>query len=384
VSSSYDFWLTDDSGRKITPLKNWSFFTYSRTTQGFGAIQFGMPYDYYRSLVPEVFKPDWRIDVWRSPDEGFPMRREGSFLLRKHTIYEEVEGDRTIQFFGRSPIDILRRGSLCYADIAQFEKTGLADDVMVEIVFQAYDTYNTLAVPDGEFVSDSSPGLGPSITRSFQGANLLDVLNDIKNETIGRNLALPTTVRKIYFDVVEHNTLTNGGFGYIFRTYADLRGQDRTGSGLIFSVPNGNLRKPVYYEDHLDEINSLGALYGWGHGVGADCGELVFSNEIYSSRWNRCRKTMFMSLDVDVVNQTNTLNVELAKNRAQKVFSGDFLNTPGGPSQPRSLYGVDWDMGDLVRAEFADKTFDAEVNIVHVSVNDKGKENIVGQTEVGG
>jgi hypothetical protein len=379
VSSSYDFWLTDDYGRKIAQLNKDAYASYSRTVQGYGAIQLGLPYEYHKSNVPDVFKPDWRIDVWRSPDDNYPSRREGSFLLRKFNIYERVDGMKMIEFFGRSPIDLLRRVCICAGDDnpTAFEKTGAADDVMKEIVTENIDgVVPGFVLPSDEFFIDPDVSLGPNVDITAQAFEVLDILKDIRDITITLNLIAPTLYRKIYFDVEEGNTLSNGGFGYIFKTYADLRGQNRTAGGLIFSPPNGNLRKASYYEDYLDQVTKASV----GYEAGSDC-DYAISDERYLSRWNTIAKCLNSdSTDLDIQRRAYT---ELAKGMAKKVFNGDFLNTPGGPNQPRSLYGVDWDMGDLLRVEFADRFLDAEVVIVHVSVDEDGRENIVGQTEVG-
>lgn len=73
----------------------------------------------------------------------------------------------------------------------------------------------------------------------------------------------------------------------------------------------------------------------------------------------------------------------LESNAKDIAFNGTFLNTPGNSQQPRSLYGLDWDLGDILPVQYAGKTFTAEVMIVYVSVNDQGIENIVGQNSVG-
>lgn len=372
MSATYEFILTDDSGRKFCLIEKYFFCSYSRTVQGYGAVQFGIPYDYYRKLVPDIFKPDWRLDIWRSPDTGFPLRREASFLLRKFNIYERQDGMRCIELFGRSPLDILRRGSL----FSTYTRTGLADDVMVGIVTDATTIAGQLSTPSGEFTIGSSPGVGPTVDIKYQGYAVIDILTDIKNNTIILNNISPTTSHKIYFDVVEGDALSNGGFGYMFKVYADLRGQDRTKSGLIFSTDNGNLGKPSYYEDYLEHVTTITAIFD------DDSTDSHFqSNEISLSRWSFIRKSIF-NADLSGIYGYQSY-VELYKGRGKKVFSADFLNTPGGPNQPRSIYGVDWDMGDLLRAEFADKAFDVEIKVVRVAVNENGEENIVGQTEIG-
>jgi hypothetical protein len=59
-----------------------------------------------------------------------------------------------------------------------------------------------------------------------------------------------------------------------------------------------------------------------------------------------------------------------------------FLDSPGSSYQPRSRYGIDWDLGDLLRVNYAEKNFGAMVAIVYVSINDQGKENISGLNQV--
>lgn len=393
MSASYRFILCDDAGRKIIELDKVTFAAYSRTTQGLATIQLGRPYQYHKEQVPDIFGLDWRIDVWRSAEEGFPERRESSFFLMKYIIYERIDGIDIIEFFGRSPIEILRRSNISL-NTANYSNTDSADDIMKDIVrfnvgsyaggggpvpwYPIYDEVsgNPFASARPEFTVEEDTGEGPSIAYvANYGTNVLDALKAIKNVTISRNLSDPTLYNKVYFDVIEGPGLTDG-FGYIFKTYINMRGQDRRTSGLIFSVQNGNLGKPSYYEDFLDSITFSSVITS-----DFSDGATRYSPEHRRlSRWN--------SIGNYQVNDEGysdflvfTDNV-LAENAPQRVFNANFLNTPGGPNQPRSLYGVDWDLGDLVRAEFADKSFDVEIRIVYVSVDEKGKENVVGSTEI--
>jgi hypothetical protein len=43
---------------------------------------------------------------------------------------------------------------------------------------------------------------------------------------------------------------------------------------------------------------------------------------------------------------------------------------------------LDWDLGDILPVEYAGKSFDVEVVVVYVGLNDQGKENITGMNEV--
>lgn len=354
-------------------LRDISFASYTRTTNGYGTIQLGIPYDDYLKAMPTLFQPDWRVDVWRSADDGIPKRREGSFFLRKFNIYHRQQDNvRMIEFFGRSPLDILRRFSV--TSTAFSSSTQAIDDMMKDIVTNWVVASQTYFAPQsGEWSVDGKLGLGPSITQKFLGKTVLDILKDLKATSFTKNKTLSTN-RKIYFDVVEGPGLS-GGFGYIFRTYADLRGIDRR-QGLVFSAENGNLQAPAYYEDYLDEVTSAFVA----NSVPATAS--VDHPDVYLSRWNRIVEYNG-TYETDTNAMAATANQMVTDGEAQRMFNGTFLNTPGSPTQPRSLYGIDWDMGDLLPCQFAEKNFNAEVVIVYVSVNDKGQENVTGASTVG-
>ena len=368
MSAKYEFWLTDDAGRRMLLLKDFAFSSYSRSTRGLGTILFGLPLKVYLSYVPTIFQPDWRIDVWRSAANGVPKRRESSYLLRKYRVYDREEDSmRMIEFFGRSPLDILRRGAVSNTVAAQYKKTDYIDDMMKAIVTDVFITGGQ-CVPAGEFSVEGDLSLGPSITQEFKGKNVRDVLTDLKATSFSLNHA-DSTKRRIFFDVVEGLGLDNG-FGYTFRTYADLRGIDRT-NGTVFSPENGNLIDTEYFENYLDEITV------------AEVGvTTVTSPDALLSRWNSIKEYRAASTP-DVSIDTSTANQMLSEDGKKISIGAYFVNSPGSSDQPRSLYGIDWDLGDLLPVQYAGKNLQAEVEIVWVSVNDMGVENIVGSNRVG-
>jgi hypothetical protein len=367
VSASYEVWLCDDAGRKMAFFPKFSYLSFSRTTRGLGTVLFGLPLQPYLSSVPYLFQPDWRLDIWRSPETGYKSRREGSFFLRKFNIYNNETGTPVIQFYGRSPLDILRRWSVSSTAAADYAKTDNIDDMMKAVVRDGFITTPHVA-PAGEFSVDGDLGLGPTISQSFPGKNIRDVITDLKATSFSLN-ANSSANRRIFFDVVEGPGLTNG-FGYIFRTYADLRGDDRT-NGTVFSVENGNLKTPSYFEDYLDQITS------------AQCGNVTVSGpDTTLSRWNTIQQYM-SSISTDANVQTARANQMLSDGAKKFSFTANFLSTPGNAFQPRSLYGIDWDLGDLLPVQYAGKNMSAEVEIIWLSLNDQGQENIVGSNQVG-
>lgn len=374
MSSRYEFWLTDDAGRRLALLSMFGFANYSRSTQGYGTLQLGIPYDHYIARVSKTFQPDWRIDVWRSAGQSFPLRRESSYFLRKYSVYQRTTDNvRMVEFLGRSPLDILRRASVVTDSVAYYTKTDYLDDMMKAIVTDQFITVGGFA-PSGEFSVDADLSLGPSISHSFFGRNVLDILKDLKATSLSLNRQSSSN-RKIYFDVVEGTGLS-GGFGYVFRTYADQRGLDRT-TGQVFSVENGNIKVPAYIEDYLDQVTEARV-----YNQSATLGVTVDSPDVNLSRWNTIQQ-FEGATGGDTNAMTSDANRILDENGARLSLSASFINSPGGPSQPRSLYGVDWDLGDLLPVSFAGKNITCEVAIVHVSVDERGEENIIGNTEIG-
>lgn len=378
--AEYEFYLEDDGGNKILLLKDLFNASYSRTTVGYGSFQIMLSYRALKEKINPVFIPDRRISVWRSPAQGVPMRLERTYILREPRIYTREDGVETITFYGRDGIDLLSRRYVIQASTTSYaSKTDHIDDMMKAIVREQmlYGSCrdesgvldNGRAYPNGEFTVDADVGLGPSTTKTFQDRRVLDVLKELKDESI--QLGSP-----IYFDVIENQISGSTRFGWAFRTYADLRGADRT-NGVEFSVENENLKTPEYSKSYFDEVNSVFIKNG------TLVSNVQDTDRIYESRWNLCENVRFGYFEGAAAGLTAIGNAELGNGVPKEELEAIFLNTPGTPRTPRSLYGVDWDLGDLLPVSYAGMQFDAEVKIVYVSVDENGKETITGRNKVG-
>jgi hypothetical protein len=147
---------------------------------------------------------------------------------------------------------------------------------------------------------------------------------------------------------------------------------------LLFSEENGNIASPTYYEDYLDQFTVFDEFNADVPAANATAN----SNDQYISRWNYARAAASSS-ETDVNINQSLANTELQKNAAKKMMNVQFVNSPGSNVQPRSLYGVDWDLGDLLPVKYAGKVFNTEVKVIYVSVNDKGEETISGRSTLG-
>lgn len=419
MSSSYEFWLTDDTGRRIILITNISFFSYARTTRGLGSFEIGVPYQDWIKKVHPFFEPDRRVEIWRSPAKDIPMRQEGIYFLRKPRVYTREDGVQMLVMYGRDPKDLLnRRWIIQAAGTSYTRKTDYIDDMMKDIVREQM-LYNSARDPDGvlspsrympqgEFLVQADLSLGPSVDYNFADRNVLDVLNELKDASFQLAEGVAANQR-IYFDVVPADVgdiadeileedssnpiLDESGaallaetsvsalafVGFRFETYAGLYGIDRT-ADLVFSVENENLERPDYTIDHLDERNSV-IVKGFGRGDSRPW-EIVDSDGVTSSRWNRYETFKDGSQEPDQDRLAELGYEELWSGRPQEKINATFLNVPGSPTSPRSLYGVDWDLGDLLTVSYAGKQFDVEVEIVYVAVNEAGVENIIGRNDV--
>lgn len=421
MPSRYEFWLLDDSGRRIELLQNYSYFSYSRSLLGYGTLLIGLPYDDFRSRVFPVFQPDRRVDVWRSPGDEFPMRREGTFILRLPKIYtRKTDNMRMISFTGHDPTDLLARRYVVQAAGNAFtRKTDSVDDLMKAIVREqmlwgvAADENGVLdysrAYPSGEFSVQSDAALGPTVSAAFADRNVLDVLKELKLASFQLNQD-DFTKRRIYFDVVpydisalilyildeatgtdfildeaglpiyDESSTQLPGVGFQFQTFADLRGMDRTQS-LEFSVENNNLEEPYYTQNFLDEVNAV-IVKGFGRGDSRVSVWVEDDARIHASRWNRMESFKDGSQEPDQSKLAYVGYPELYAGIPKEELSAVFLNVGESPDTPRSLYGLDWDFGDLVRVSYAGKQFNVEIVIVYIAIDENGIETITGRNQV--
>jgi hypothetical protein len=415
--------MTDDAGQRIAPLNRTAYFSYSRVTHGIGTMQVGLPYREFRNLVWPAFVPDRRIEIWRAADVGIPLRLEGSFFLRTPKIYtRETDNVDMIEFFGNSPIDLLkRRWVIQAAGTASTAKTDEIDDMMKEIVREqmlwgeARDKDGNLdaarAYPTGEFTVQGDLSLGPSITKRFADRNVLDLLRELKDTSFQLHED-DSANRKIYFDIVpahevvgeiaifqedgfeipildeatgdeildESSSTSSPKSGFQFQTFADLRGRDLR-DRLTFSVANNNLKGPYYRKDHFDEKNSI-IVKGQGRGESRAVTVVTDTARSRVSRWNLCEEIYEAGFEVNDSELENAGAAQLKLGQPREELYAIFLNTPGSESTPRSLYGVDWDLGDLVNVWYAEQLFECEIAVVYVGVNEQGIETITGRNTV--
>jgi hypothetical protein len=385
--TTYNIWLTDPYGSKIALLEDIAYMNYSIGAKSMGYIQLGIQADILADKgVTPPFLPDRRIEVWRSPAPGFSSSLERAFFLRKgHQYQRKTDGIDMVSFYGRDAKDLLnRRYVIQKKDTTYTRKTDFLDDMMKEIVREqmlwdsALDndgvSDNDRAWPEDLFTVQGDVSRGPSDTVEFQDKRVLDLLTDIHHLSVQLNIDDDTN-NIIYFDVVEKDV--NGRLGFEFQTFAQRRGADRTGS-VRFSVENGNLEGFNLLQEYYEEANVC-----YSRGAEAVV-EVEDTNRSGASPWARS-ETVVKSNALDTAGITADGNKTLRQFRPKSVVDTTFVSTPGDDMRgiPRSLYGVDWKLGDLLPINYRGSYYEAEVITIYVSVNDSGRETVVGKTLIG-
>lgn len=427
MGARYELWLTDDAGHRLLLLNEAgagaAFFSYSRVVNGFGTIQVGLPYRPFRERIYPVFEVDRRIEVWRAASDELPLRLEGIYLLRMYKIYTREEDNlEIIEFYGRSAVDLLaRRWIIQAAGTSYTAKNDEIDDMMKAFVREqmvwgeAVDENGTLdydrGYPDLEFSVQENQALGPVIARRFADRNVLDVLKELRDTSFQLHDDDPTN-RKIYFDVVERDLRGlelyildeetglpidgeeagdvlldeqsgrgEGKTGLQFQTFADLRGMDRTDK-LIFAVANGNLKGPYYSKTHMEENNVI-VVKGSGRGESRATVPVPDSARVNASRWNRCEAIFEANYEVSDTELESVGTAQLKEGQPVEELFATFLNVGGSENVPQSLYGIDWDLGDLVRVWYAERLHICEIVVIYAGVNDSGVETVTGRNTIG-
>lgn len=432
MPSRYEFWLTDDAGRRLMLLNPFmgegshAYFSYTRTVNGLAILQMGFPRRAFiqrmneRNIHP-IFKPDRRIEVWRSPADEIPLRKENEYLIRSVNLYtRDTDNVDMVRFYCRDPKDLLnRRYIIQAAGTAQTRKEDYLDDMMKAIVREqmlfgsALDadgvSDDSRAFPEGEFLVQQDASLGPIVPYTMADSKVLDILNDLYHVSLQLHAQNPTS-QPIYFDVVpytlsgliqyildetgdeildesglplvdESSTVTGSPSGFRFTTWAGLRGLDRTASALVFSYENNNIKNVSYFDDHTEEINTA-VVKGFGRGESRPYVEVNDPDAVAASRWNRIETFRDGSQEPDQDNLEYLGYADLEDNGPKQKLDATFLNIPGGPDSPRSLYPLDWDLGDLLPVSYAGMTFDVEVRLVYVSMDETGSESVTGMSDI--
>ncbi|KKM00560.1 hypothetical protein LCGC14_1803190 [marine sediment metagenome] len=354
IAARYYVRLKDQSGEQVALFDNWLSLEYTKTINDL--------YGYTLKFVDDgdarfdLFEIDGQIEVYRSIPGTLDWYLEFEGFHRGVRREISSGGVETFISDGVGYNDFLARTIIAYkAGSVRADKNGAAESAMKEYVSENctgigdqtvvgrlnYDSddavflYNA-ALPGLSIDTDTGAGITWSGSRAYE--NLLDVLKDI------------ATLASIDFLIEGTGPAT-----FIFKTFIDQIGSDRTEDGLdastglngagnvpvTFSVAIGNVQNIQYELDRLTEANAI-VVTGKGDVSTRDTETRRNTTAIAVSPWNR-REISRSAPTQDFDFQLQDFGDEVLEEAGAKE-SFTFLPL----QQPKSLYGVHYFFGDKV------------------------------------
>lgn len=364
-----EVWLDDALGNRLALIDDMIDYELVRTYGKVGAFTVRLPQTFDFSLLHK----DYLLEFWHGYDPG-ALRCIGVGKIRKRTISENDKGVSTILAAGPDFNDTLKTRIVAYAaGSAYTDKTDYADDLLKAVMREnfgssATDTARNLSAYNLRIEADAS--LGPSITKAFSRKNVFDVLNDVCNVSAEQGTPL-------YYDLVPE-FLASGALGFVFQTWINQPGKDRTASSnqpALFGSTWGNLYTPQL---QYDDTNEITYIYCGGQGQ-EDQREIVTASDtarMGDSPWNRREGFADARNEKTTAALTDKARSELYDKRGKLKFSGKLLDTPS------SRYGIDWQFGDRVTAEYMGLQFDGLVQSIKYTVDSDGDDAFEVKLEV--
>lgn len=332
---------------------------FSRVLNGVGVFAATFPSDPDWS---SIFTLDALIDIERtSPLTGF-LQTEETYLTRLTHRFREGNQERFV-VGGLSLNHLLARRIVDPDDDplaagGYSTKAGPADDVLTDYADEQCGASASTARQFPNFTIAASTSVGSSVGRRLRYENLLEVFQDICNQT------------NVDFQIAR---LTDS----LLRLTVIPIGQDRRRSRNYPGAPfvelnpiRGNLSDPSLLFDRKKEQNFVYAL---GQGPGES--RIVSKQQgfgIFDSPYNRIE----FSYDVRSAERGDSTTLVTGARAAlyEKQAQQEFTFKPTG-TEPGASYRLDYDIGDLLTVVWDDVEIELRVREVEITL-DPGGETI--------
>lgn len=343
----YDIVLRSPFGDYIMSLNNYVSVSLARRVSSTGTLELEV------ALVNDITRrlsSDCIIEVWRIPlGGGGVLEGNTSWLVRGYQNTSTTNG-RKLTIAARDYISILDRRRVMYpAGSPQASKTGYADDLLKEIVYenlgqgafgQYRDASNYLGI-------DDSLSLAPSVQKSFAYQGVMSVLQALceLSRQNGTYLA---------FDMEYDSTNVAR-----FKTFINQRGKDKRWSvnnpdSVILSEAQGNLTAVTNEIDWEEEAT---AVYAGGQGIEEDREIQVAYNtgRIGYSPWGLIEKFVNATHLSNPASIAYEAQSEIGASVARRRFRARAVQTPS------AIFGTHYNFGDYISAYHDGQVFDVRV-----------------------
>lgn len=370
MSTAYALEYRAPDGTLLAIIDDFSRLDYARKENEPGYLELVLPVNVLGIGVTPVL--DGRLEVYRSVGAGAPYLDMDAVWLIRGWQYEKQGGTSSLVIKARDAIQLLDRRIVAYAaDTAYSSKTNQGDDMMKDIV---RENFGALATDVNRNIAaymtvEVDLTLAPSIVKAFAWRDVLATFQELAQASFDLGTYL-------VFDVVR-----TGAGTLEFRTFVNQRGVDR-GSGsaapLVISDTNGALVDASLTYNYLEE-KTYAYIGGRGEGIDRNLIELNNVARSTATVLNRCeifQDARQTDLDASLTAEANEV---LKNNRPNITIEGRITETEN------TLYGVHYNYGDIVAAQFDAFLIDAHVSTAHVTV-EHGQETldiyIRGETDV--
>lgn len=299
----------------------------------------------------------WQFEVWRRP-VGQSWYRDFTGVYRRGVW--EYKDTSTFEMTCPGLMGILgRRYVLWYAETNnRSEFTGVKGETIMKTLV-SYNAGSNATTGNGRLRTGTITGLsvetdgthGNTLDWSCAYDNLLKTLQDLALVAGGD------------FDLAKTSTST-----YEFRWYTGQLGANRT-STVKFSMGLGNMADPVYEENRIDEA-TVALVAGQGEASTRTTALRTGANYVVAEN------DIEMFVDARNAKTASAMNAlgdqKLKDAQAIRSFRFDVLQSP------KTLYGVNYFLGDLVTAinPFTGASYTEKVNAVTVALSPTGEEKI--------
>ena len=368
VAAKYEFRLKNQAGVVQARFGDWVSLNCTKIVNDVGSFEITF-YDNDDARFAS-FVVDGQVEVWRSvPGCSLDWYREFEGFYRSMKRETSEKGDKLITFSGFDYNHLLARRVIGYRQGTVYaEKDDYVEDCMKEYVNENAGPGASAAsrLRNGVFTNFTVEALSASHDdtgewvgeRSFQ--NLLEVLQQLSDYS----WFLTPVTRSVDFAVVN-----NGAGNFIFRTYLDQLGTDRSvlsANPTIFSIELGNLTNVMYALERSKEINAIMVL---GKGEGATRKVRARTNAVdgADSPWNDIEVARAATLN-EYLSQLDAFgDSTLQENRYTETIDGTPLQIAG------CLYGEHYFLGDKVTFGYEGMEIDKQVSKVTIEIGERQK-----------
>ena len=231
IAARYNFVLKDQAGASLALFDNFSSLNFVRAVDDIGQFQIAFA-DNSDSRF-DLFAKDCLSEIWRTvPGVGLDWYCEFRGFVRRIRRETEETGHKIFQVSGYDYNHLLQRRQIAYRQgTTRAEKDNYIEDIMKQYVDEncGPGANHASRIRNGVFTNFSIEAISAlhTQTANWKGDRSFQQVLSILQELSKFSLTTVPASRSMDFGVED-----NGAGAFIFRTYIDQMGDDRTADSL--------------------------------------------------------------------------------------------------------------------------------------------------------